>query len=116
MHLTEPTTLNGNKKASTNYPPCEFWTSPTSLSIVARSKCSAASATNETPAIAAFSHLLYAAVDAEPATQRQYNRGLSSKIALLFTKMKSKRTIKRKKAKAVRQTISVIEISLITLL
>lgn len=39
---------------------------PTSLSAASRSTCSAASATKETPAIAAFSHFLYAMDDVAP--------------------------------------------------
>lgn len=38
--------------------------------LVARSNCSAASATKETPAIAAFSHLLYSAEETTPYIQK----------------------------------------------
>lgn len=46
---------------------------PPFLSLDVRSKCSAASATKETPAIAAFSHFLYAE-DAVPQTAKQTTR------------------------------------------
>jgi len=47
-------------------PPAIPWSCSNSLSGAVRSKCSAASATKETPAIAAFSHFLYAADEARP--------------------------------------------------
>lgn len=54
--------------------PGALWSCSTSLSLVVRSKCSAASATRETPAIAAFSHLLYAADETAAARNPKSTR------------------------------------------
>jgi hypothetical protein len=56
-----------NMERTIRNPPGEPGSCSTSLSVAARSKCSAASATKETPAIAAFSHFLYAADETTPA-------------------------------------------------
>lgn len=80
---------HGNwKEQLGTHPPAIPGSWSTSLSVAVRSKCSAASATKETPAIAAFSHFLYAADEITPVSHPAVTRPRKIMMLQHFLNMK----------------------------